>query len=92
MARKAVGRVAQEAIEEAMEDVWKDAAINVGTEVLDRHLGDADWVAIGDTASDAVEVAMTAADVASRIDNALDVADAAKKVHKATKTLRKVRR
>jgi hypothetical protein len=93
LAKKVVGRVAQEGIEEALEDVWQDAAFDVAAEAFDRHVGDAARAAaIGKTASEAVEAAMIAGDIASGLDNALDAAEAAKKVHKATKTLKKIRR
>ena len=92
LARKVVGRVAQEGIEEALEDVWKDAAFDVAAGALDRHVGDASRRAqIGATASEAVEAAMTAADVASSIDTALDAAETAKKVNKARKAIKKIR-
>src|SRR5262249_49809077 len=77
VAKRAIGRVAQEAIEEAIEDGLQDA-------VFDESI---EWAA-----GEAMEAAMEAADVADSIDNALDVAEAARKVHKAAKVIKKFKR
>src|SRR5262249_49133497 len=78
LVRTAGGRVAQEAIGEAVEDFVQDGAFDAVVNAVRGRAGDAEQFAnIGETASSAVEAAMTASDVASSLDRAMDVADAA---------------
>ena len=96
LAKKAVGKIAQEGIEEAVEDALKDAAFDAAVEAarLDRIRRDAEHAlhsaAIGSKAGGAARAAMKAADVASSIDGALDAAEAAKKIHKTRKAIKRI--
>src|SRR5262245_22127959 len=99
LARKAVGRAAQEGIEEALEEglenVARDAAFEAASrdaaydrrERIARPVDAERREAIGSTAGDAVEAAMKAADVASSMETALDAAEAARKIHKLHKAI-----
>jgi hypothetical protein len=92
-ARKAVGSIAQEAIEEAVEDELKDAAFD--TLGADLSQAGRDYAlrrtAIGSEAGRAIGAAMTAADVADSMDDALEAAEAVRKINKARKAIQRVR-
>jgi hypothetical protein len=94
LAKKAVGRVAREGLEDALGDALRDAAFDAAAGAIDldrigRDVRDAARRAeLGSTAREAVEVAMTASDVASTIDAALDAAEAAKKINKVRKAIK----
>jgi hypothetical protein len=92
LARKAVGEAARDGIGDAVEDAAKDAAFDAALGQAGRHIGGAvPHVRVGSAASAGIESAMTAANVASSMDDALDAAEAAKKADKARKALKKVR-
>jgi len=58
LARKAVGRIAQEGIEEAVEDAFQDIAFDAAINTLDRGVGNAiPNETIGSNAGDAIEAA-----------------------------------
>ena len=92
LARKAVGRVAREGIEEALKDEALDAALSAtarGTAryVESRRLDPSELVEIADTVGTGVEVAMKASDVADALDDAADVAKTLQKVNKIRKAI-----
>jgi hypothetical protein len=89
LAKKAVGKAAREGIEEAVEDAIADAAFDPAFETVSSNPG---LRALAPTVGVAIEEAMRIADVASSIDTALDVADAAKKIHKTGKAIKKIKK
>ena len=92
LARKAVGRAARAGIEEAVEDAVKDAAFEEALVDVGRQLEEARRRATLDsTAGEAFEAAMTAADIASSLDAAADIAEAARKINKVRKVISKVK-
>ena len=100
LAKKAVGEAARAAIGNAIEDAARDAAFDAALgAAVDRLPEIHDDVAntvqqnieVVSAAGEGIELAMTAADVASAMDKALDAADAAKKAHKVIKTIKKIR-
>jgi hypothetical protein len=92
LARKAVGRVAREAIGEAVENNMQGLAFDASVGVVGREARDVQQLAeFGSNADSAFETAMTAADVASSLDKASDAVEAARKVNKARKVIKRVR-
>ena len=81
-----------------MEDALQDAAFDAAAGAVDfyrvSHEGAeaASRASFGPRAGDAIEAAMAAADVAAGIDAALDAADAARKIHKVGKAIKKIKR
>lgn len=93
LARKAVTRAVQEALEDAMQDAALDAALDAVAPAAATYaasrLRDIDTHdAIGETVSVGVETAMRAADVASKLDDAVDAAKTLKKISKIRKGIR----
>jgi hypothetical protein len=88
LAKKTVGQAAQEGIEDAVKDAAFDAAPGQPVRSVGRAVASA---GIGSVASAGIESAMTAANVASSMDNALDAAETAKKANKARKAIKKPR-
>jgi hypothetical protein len=92
-AKKTVGRAARAGMENAAREAAVDATLGaVGSAVpapgdIRRGMPDR-GTAIGSTAGEGIEAAMTAANVATSIDGALEVADAAKRVNKVRKAVR----
>jgi hypothetical protein len=86
VARKAVGRVVREGLENAIKDAALDAALDTATEAATYtapRLRDVDELAtFGAALSEGVESAMRVADVASTLDNVADVAKTVKKIKK----------
>jgi hypothetical protein len=85
-------KAAQAGIEEAVENAVRDEAFDaalgaVGVELAER----AQRASFGPNAVDAFEASMTAADIASTLDRAADVAEAARKINKARKIIKRVR-
>ena len=89
LAKRAVGKAAREGIEEAVEDAIADAAFDTAFETVSSN---PDLRALAPTVGVGIEEAMRIADVASSIDRALDVADAAKKIHKTAKAIKRIKR
>jgi hypothetical protein len=90
--RNAVGRVAREAIGEAVENNMQDMAFDAAVSAAGREAADVQQLAeFGSNADSAFEAAMTAADVASSLDKASDAVEAARKVNKARKVIKRVR-
>jgi squalene cyclase len=101
---RAAQEAIQDAIRDEVQDAAFEAAVGaVGSAVFERERLDSDdlqfdsdrrdfesYAEITSTASNGIEVAMTAAEVASSIDTALDVADAAKKVNRGLKAAKKL--
>jgi len=93
LARAAVGRAARAGIQEVVENVVQDAAFDAALtaarsgaiEVVREN------VVVGTTARDAIGTAMDAAEFADALDNALDIADAAKKANKVRKAIKVIR-
>jgi hypothetical protein len=101
IAKKTIGRAARAGIENAMREAVQDAAFDVAREAVMpdpdlqtlRELGDDErWAAVGSTAIAGIEAGMTVADVASDIEQALDVAEAAKNINKARKAIKRIKR
>jgi len=88
LAKKAVGKAAREGIEEAVEDAISD---NIDT-AFATVSSNPDLRALAPTVGVGIEEAMRIADVASSIDRALDVAEAAKKIHKTAKAIKRIKR
>jgi hypothetical protein len=93
LAKKAIGRVAREGIEEALKDQALDATLDAATrgavrytesELRERY----EHEDIAAAVSTGVEVAMRASDVADTLDDVADVADTLKKVNKIRKVIR----
>src|SRR5215813_11285212 len=77
LARKAVGRVAREAIGEAVENNMQDMAFDAAVSAVGSEAADVQQLAeFGSNADSAFEAAMTAADVASSLDKASDAVEA----------------
>jgi uncharacterized membrane protein len=76
-ARRAVGRVAREAIEDALQD----AAVAA---VLDNAIPNA----VGSVAAQGIETAIRAAEVADTLDDVMDAAEAVKTIRKIGKIVR----
>lgn len=93
LAKKAVGRVAREGIENALKDEALDATLNAaarGVEVYaeserrERY----EHAEVAEVVGTGVEVAMRTADVAEALDAAADVAETVSKVNKIRKVVR----
>src|SRR5215813_5462736 len=83
VARRAIGRVAQEALENAIEDAELDRALDAATEsavYAAPRLRNIDELAVADDVSDGVETAMRVAAVADALDDVADVAKTVKKI------------
>ena len=91
LAKKVVREAAREGIEEAVEDAAKDLAFDAALGAVPYRQQAVQRVGVGSAASAGIEAAMTAANVASRMDTALDAADAVKKANKARKAIKKIR-
>lgn len=95
LARKAVGRAARDGMGDAVEHAAKDAAFDAALGAVPRagyDVGNAvQRIGVGSTAGAGIESAMTAANVASSMDTALDAAEAAQKANKVRKAIKKVR-
>jgi hypothetical protein len=92
-ARKVISEAAQEGLGDALRDKALDASLDavadhVDFESADRANDTQDYIQMGATASDGIETAMRAADVASKLDDVADAANAVKKLGK----LKKLRR
>jgi hypothetical protein len=97
LAQRAARKVISEAAQDGLGDALRDKALDVTLDAVADH-GDfesadrandiQDYIQMGATASDGIETAMRAADVASRLDNVADVANAAKKLGKLKKLKR----
>jgi len=83
-----------EAVEEGLGDALREAALGASLDAIAdrgaREFADGahdlrDYAEMGAVASDGVEAAMRAADVAKRLDDVADVAKAAKKIGKLKK-------
>jgi hypothetical protein len=91
---QAMKAAAQELVEEAVSDAVRGAVVpDWEFNEVERYPADASRRdEIGSTAGEALENAMFAANVASNLDTALDVADAAKSIQKAGKALKKIKK
>jgi hypothetical protein len=90
LASTAVGQAARAGIEDAVGGAVKDAAFDAALEAVPVRKPQAVQRVVP-TASAGIESAMTAANVASSLDTALNAAEAAQKANKARKAIRKVR-
>jgi hypothetical protein len=91
LARTAVGAVAREGIGDAVENAVKDRAFDAALDAAGSAVSEvAHPPTIGATAGDAIDAAMTAADVASSLNTALDVADAARKVNNVRRVIKRI--
>ena len=97
LAQKAAKKIVSEAVEEGLGDAFREAALSASLDAIadrsamefaDRAHDVRDYVEMGALASDGVEAAMRAADVAKRLDNVADAAKAAKKLGKLKKLKR----
>jgi hypothetical protein len=92
-AKRTVGRAARAGIENAAKEAAVDTALGAVVPAgpargdIGRRTPDVPTT-VGPAAGEGLEAAMTAANVATSIDAALEVADAAKRVNKARKAIR----
>jgi hypothetical protein len=93
-AKRTVGRAARAGMENAAKQAAVDTALGAVVPARPAARGDIgqrrpeEPTTIGAAAGEGIEAAMSAANVASSIDAALEVADAAKRVNKARKAIR----
>ena len=97
LAQKAARKIVSEVVEEGLEDAFREATLSA---TLDAVASDAasefvsggrdihDYVEMGARASDGIDAAMRAANVAARLDDAADAAKAVKKLSKLKKLKR----